>query len=205
MQLTAVVTAIALMGLPLADSKVKDLARQHKILAVQKEWLNLHWNAKTAVDAQLVIDPRVRGMWIETGGQVRENSEVALLPQATQWTAFYITNRGITERSFPLRIRTPRSETDDEQGEIIYIIGASEENTWVISMCARKTGHMFHAGHGSKRGDIKLRLEPRHAPADEREAQFNSILAAQSPWKAKWSESHQTEHFKISIERVQQP
>ena len=169
---------------------------------VYDEWVRIHNVATASVNAQLVIDPRELAMWIEEDGAIRRDHGVANLPEGLDWVAFQITNRGIIECSFPLRLSRPR--TSDESGECVMVIGTSQNQTWDFTFSGTKLSNSFGIGSGSpinSKSPITVRLPARIAESNAAPDGLHRFIAPQTPQTLEPKESIQTKHFTIKIVR----
>lgn len=177
-------------------------AEHAQFIRVHKEWLRLHEQTSDA-QAELVIDPRHNAMWIEDDGNAHDTFAVDL-PPGLRWYAFHITQAGIVERSFPVRLTNPRSDIHDEsKEEQLWVIGVAENRSHQISFSASRSGTGFHVGSGSMIGDVTFRL-PAALP-DERTIKFNSFLASQSPRSMKSRELISKDEFSVLVARRRTP
>lgn len=184
-----------LIGTPPAHADYKE---------VYEEWVRIHNIAAApdnarSVNAQLVVDPRELAMWIEEDGAIHRDHGVAHLPEGLDWVAFQITNRGIVECSFPLRLSRPR--TSDESGECVMVIGTSPNHqSWRFTISATKSSNSFGSGSGSpisSKSPITVRLPARIADSNA----LQSFIVPQTPHARDPKESIQTKHFGITIIR----
>ncbi len=178
---------------PTDDSAVHD-----KYLRVHKEWLHRH----EAADAktQLVVDPREHAMWIEDNGDI-DGKHIAHLPRGFQWYAFHVTQEGIVERSFPVRLSHPRRDVKHESHqESLLVIGLSKNSSYQLTFSASRYGTGFHVGTGSKiAGAITIPL-PRKPNAVVGQS-FRSFVVPQSPITSQPQEAIDKGHFAIRIAR----
>ena len=171
---------------------------------VYDEWVRIHHidavpDSVRSVNAQLVVDPRELAMWIEEVGVIHRDHGVANLPEGLDWAAFQITNRGIVECSFPLRLSRPR--TSDESGESVMVIGTSP-NHWSLrfTISATKSSNSFDIYSGSlisSTSPITVRLPARIAESNA----LQSFIVPQTPRAGDPKESIQTKHFGMTIIR----
>lgn len=171
---------------------------------VYDEWVRIHHidavpDSVRSVNAQLVVDPRELAMWIEEDGVIHRDHGVANLPEGLDWAAFQITNRGIVECSFPLRLSRPR--TNDESGECLMVIGTSPNHRSLrFTISATKSANGFDIGSGfhiSPKSPITVRLPARIVESNAPQ----SFIIPQSPRARDPKESIQTEHFGITVIR----
>lgn len=182
-------------------------ADQHR--AVHDEWLQLHKKSPSA-NAQLIFDPRehAAAMWIEQNGVAyRPKKVVADLPANFDWYAFHVTNDGIAQLSFPVRVMRPKlSRPGDRESEQIWIIGASEDQTIQFHLAPEKRGHAFGAGGtGSPIDTVDVQLPQQPPDARQPKQLQNSTLAPQSPKPLTYNEQIKTRHFTFSVKRVVNP
>jgi hypothetical protein len=179
-----------------------DTAKHAKYLEVHHEWQRIHRLEDGPVNAQLIIDPRKHAMWIEKDGKVHRHNGVVDLPKDCEWTAFHITNRGIVELSFPVRITNPRNNIqDDSTVEALWIIGVSEGRSWQFSFSATQSAHTFHVGSGSPIGTITVPLPAKPIGLDTARESLRSFVAPQSPWKPQPMEELKSKQVAIRIVR----
>jgi hypothetical protein len=170
-------------------------------LRVHKKWLRLHESPDA--QAQLVVDPREHAMWIEDHGNVHDKSAVDL-PRGFRWYAFHVTQKGIVERSFPIRLTDPRLDINDElKEEILMIIGVAKNSSQQFSFSASRSGIGFHVGSGSMIGDVTF-----HLPAASRlntGIKYKSFLAPQSPRLIKPKETIRKDEVSVRVVRRRTP
>ncbi len=193
-------------GSPAADVPVRvdDGVERRKLRGVYDEWVRIHRidaapDDVRSVNAQLVLDPRELAMWIEEDGAIHREHGVANLPEGLDWTAFQITNRGIVECSFPLRLSRPR--TSDESGESVMVIGTSP-NHWSLrfTISVTKSSNSFDIYSGSpisSTSPITVRLPERITESNA----LLSFIVPQTPRAGDPKESVQTKHSGITIIR----
>ncbi len=195
MNLAIPIVVAAVAAAPAANAK------HARYMEVHREWVRIHSLEARPPNAPLVIDPREQAMWIEVDGKVHGNSTVAL-PAAAQWYAFHVTERGIIERSFPVRLTRPQTNvSDNASAEQLWIVGVSKNQSWQCSFSASESAHTFHVGSGSGIDEITLRLPAKPAaPAAARDP-LRSFVAVQSPRTPQPRETIQTKHFVVRVVR----
>jgi hypothetical protein len=133
-------------------------AEHLKFKRIHDEWVHLQETNASSTSSQLVIDPRVRAMWIENNG-VAQDGFSAPLPPGVEWSAFYISNRGIAECAFPVRLsHSQKAREKDSASEQMWICGSSPNQSWQLSFSARGTAREFHIGSGSAIDLVTLRM-----------------------------------------------
>lgn len=164
---------------------------------LRTEWTRLHESPDAT--AQLVIDPREHAMWIEDHGNV-DIKFAANLPQGFRWYAFHVTQYGIVERSFPVRLISPHPDIEDEsKEEQLWVIGVGKNKSQQFSISASCSGTRFHAGSGNLIGDVTFHLP---AASDGRESvKYKSFLAPQSPLLIKPKEAIRKDEFSVRVKR----
>jgi hypothetical protein len=169
--------AVAERGRNVRAEHERVTAEHQRFLRVYHEWQRLD-RAPDAV-AHLVIDPREHAMWIEDHGKVLEDFVVDI-PAGYHWYAFHITQTGIAERTFPLRLtRAWRDVKDEAQEEQVWAVGVAKDQSMQITCSASRSGNGFDVGSGSMIGDVTFRLPA--LPSDGKAPQFDSFLAPYSP------------------------
>ncbi|XZE45030.1 hypothetical protein SH467x_000231 [Pirellulaceae bacterium SH467] len=109
-------------------------------------------------DTNLCIEPRKEAMWVETDGRIIP-SEVRQLPSGMEWRAFHVTQNGLAEIGFPVRIGRPREDvTAVLDSEEIFVIGVGEGETLNMSFSATPAGNGFNVGFGYGIRSMEIRL-----------------------------------------------
>lgn len=110
-------------------------------------------------DTNLCIDPREGAMWLETKGRIIP-SEVRRLPSGMKWKAFHVTQDGLAEIVFPVRIDRPREDvTAVRDTEAIFVLGVGEKEGMNLSFSAAPSGkNLFNVGLGSGIRSMEIRL-----------------------------------------------
>ena len=171
-------------------------AEHAEYIRVHSEWVRLH--ETTDSQAQLVFDPREGAMWIENHGEIDEGFAVGL-QQGLRWYAFHVTQNGVVERSFPIRLIAPRAEIEDEaQEETLLVIAVGDGQGQQFSFSAARSAIGFHVGSNMIRGDVTC-----HLPAllDAQPPKYKSFLAPQSPRLSKAKEAIKKKLFGVRIKR----
>ena len=172
-------------------------AEHAQYLRVHKEWVRLHESPD--VEAHLVIDPREHAMWIEDHGNVHDRFAVGL-PQGFRWYAFHVTQNGIVERSFPVRLTAPRPDiVDESKEEQLWVIGVAGNESRQFSFSASRFGTGFHAGSGSMIGVVTFHLPAASGVGET--FKYKSFLASQSPRPMKPKEAIRKDEFSLRVKR----
>jgi hypothetical protein len=178
-----------------------DHAKYKEVFA---KWQCIHELEGQSANAQLVIDPRERAIWIENDGTIHREHGFADLPEGFEWSAFHITNRGIVECSFPVRLARP-SIKNDSGSEELWIIGASKSQGWQFSFSSNTPARGYHIGSGSPIKTLTFRQPPHSVTSNADPASLRSFLVPQTPRTRESKESIQAKHFSIHIVRESNP
>lgn len=177
------------------------MAEQQRYLHVYHEWQRL--DRVSDAQAHLVIDPREHAMWIEDHGKVLEGFVVDI-PEGYRWYAFHITQNGIAERSFPLRLtKAWRDVKDEAQEEQVWALGVAKDRSMQITSSASRSGNSFGVGSGNMIGDVTFSL-PALSP-DGKAPRFDSFLAPHSPRPAKPKEEIRKPEITFRVTRRAAP
>ena len=195
MHLAFVVFAAIFSGSPVYEAEMKP------ILDLHFGFRQIHNTArqKNAVaEAFLVFDPQKGAAWIENHGKI-DPTQVRTLPAGLKWNAYLVSQQGVAEVPFPVRIRnlSPSVKVDDPN-ESVWIVGSGKK-------------HGFACGFGGPSGDMQMHeiastitLNPQLPPAPalpSAEESGESILVNGSPQPRKWTEGIATKQFVINIKR----
>ncbi len=109
-------------------------------------------------DTNLCIDPREGAMWLETNGRIVP-SEVRRLPSEMKWKAFHMTQDGLAEIAFPVRIDRPREDVIEIcESEGIFVVGVGKKETLTMSFSATPSGNSFAVGFQTGIQSMEIRL-----------------------------------------------
>lgn len=170
-----------------------------KYIRVHREWLRLHEADER--QARLIVDPLKNAMWIENHGKV-QNEYLVDLPKGFRWYAFHVSQDGISERSFPLCLTKPRADIEDEsEEEALWVVAMADKASFRLSFLASRSGIAFHAGSGSRTGDITIDL-PAALP---KPTKLLSFVAPQSPRVSQPKDFFQMKEFAVQVKRRTTP
>ena len=174
-------------------------AEHAKYLRLHKEWMRLH--EADGSPSQLIVDPRINAMWIETQGEVHNGSTVEL-PKGFRWYAFHVSQDGVTIRSFPIRLEAPRAATNDESTEeLLWVVAMADQKAFRLSFSATRSGTGFHVGSGSRTGDVTIQLPAALAKPTE----YKSFVASQGPRASEPKDFIQMREFAVQVKRRTTP
>lgn len=183
---------LALLACFAGDGEQQD-AKQYT--GLHTEWMRLHDSGEST--ARLKIDPAKRSMWLKCRGERQEKLAVSL-PSGLTWYAFQISNQGLRQVTFPLRLQEPREQVEkDSAGESLLIVGMGKDQGFRMSFSATTSGIGFHSGSGNRTGDITVYLPAKV----EGPTKYKSFVASDSPRHTNWRESIQTKDFALQIQR----
>jgi hypothetical protein len=175
-----------------------------RFIAINRQWQTIHDAAsreQIPANAFLVIDPREEAIGIERAGQI-DPKEIERLPAGLEWSAYHVTQRGVREISFPVRLTRPRLKGEmNKGGESIWVFGRGKDCAWRFSITPESDGHIFHVGSGSGVLSMTVRLPALQGEREE-DLLADSILVPDSAHRRKWVDTLRSNQILINVERI---
>ena len=196
---------LAIMLLIAAVSAPPDaVVENERYMALHREWQRIHEsnaNEKTPANAVFVIDPREGTVCIEKDRTI-EARDTRVLPSGLNWSAYLITPQGVTQISFPVRLKRPRTNIQiDDDTEHIWIVGSAKDRSWQCSVSATPAGHAFHVGSGSPISSINVTI-PVLKAAPKQDRIRDSMLIAENSRALKWADALRNQWFSVNLVRT---
>jgi hypothetical protein len=126
-------------------------------------------------------------MWLETNGRIIP-SEVRRLPSGMKWKAFHMTQDGLAEIVFPVRIDRPREDVKTvRESEVIFVVGVGEKETLNMSFSATPSGNGFGVGFHTGIRSMEIQL-PQKDTSYELQKDLLMLLPS-TPHELKYAEA----------------
>ena len=169
----------------------------------QRSYTGLHQSFRDLQDkdgdTNLCIDPREGAMWLETNGRIIP-SEVRRLPSGMKWKTFHMTQDGLAEIVFPVRIDRPREDVKTvRESEVIFVVGVGEKETLNMSFSATPSGNGFGVGFQTGIRSMEIQL-PQKDTSYELQKDLLMLLPG-TPQELKYVESLELLGIPIRIVR----
>jgi len=187
-----------------AAENLRVVMENQRFVSLHRKWWETHQTAlrrQESANTLLVVDPGQKGAWIETDGQV-DAKDIEPLPAGLEWFAYLITEEGIAEIPFPVRLNRPRFDpTKGDDAEEILIVGFGKMRSWQFSVATAEGGHVMHVGGGSPISTMTwTRRERKSAPRPD-ERRLSMLVTDGNPPRT-WTDSIQNEHVSIRVVRT---